>query len=521
MAYATIAGLPVEVGIYTAFVPLVIYALLGTSRPLSTSTTTTIAILVGTELAIVAPNADAATLLTASTTLAVLVGAFLVLASLLRIGFIADYISEPVLVGFKAGIGLVIVVDQIPKLLGVHFDKGSFLNNLTALVQHLPDASIPTLLVGLAMLAILLGLEKFVPRAPAPLVAVALGISAMFLLDLQSQGVATVGRIPEGLPSITLPDMALVAKLWPSALGIALMSFTESTAAARAFAIRGEPRSDANQELLATGLSNIGGGLLGAMAAGGGTTQTAVNRHAGARTQLAQVVTAVCALLTMLFLAPLISLMPQATLAAVVIVYSFGLISPKEFNDILKIRWMEFFWALAAFVGVVLVGTLEGIVIAISLSLLSLLYQLSKPPVYELARKPGTDYFRPRTQEHPEDETFTGLLLIQPEGRIFFANAQKVAEQILPLVERAKPKVLVLDLSQVYDLEYTALKMLIEAEERHHNNGVALCLAGLNPRTLEMVRKSSLGPTLGNKRMCFNVNQAVSRYLNGDLTLAS
>jgi anti-anti-sigma factor len=223
----------------------------------------------------------------------------------------------------------------------------------------------------------------------------------------------------------------------------------------------------------------------------------------------------------MLFLAPLISLMPQATLAAVVIVYSFGLISPKEFNDILKIRWMEFFWALAAFVGVVLVGTLEGIVIAVSLSLLSLLYQLSKPPVYELVRKPGTDIFRPRTQEHPEDENFPGLLLIQPEGRIFFANAQKVAEQILPLVERAKPKALVLDLSQVYDLEYTALKMLIEAEERHHNNGVALCLAGLNPRTLEMVRKSSLGPTLGNKRMCFNVNQALSRYLNGDLTLAS
>ena len=263
MAYATIAGLPVEVGIYTAFVPLVIYALLGTSRPLSTSTTTTIAILVGTELAIVAHNADAATLLTASTTLAVLVGAFLVLASLLRIGFIADYISEPVLVGFKAGIGLVIVVDQIPKLLGVHFDKGSFLNNVTALVQHLPDTSIPTLLVGLAMLAILLGLEKFVPRAPAPLVAVAVGISAMVLLGLQSQGVATVGRIPEGLPSITLPDMALVAKLWPSALGIALMSFTESTAAARAFAARGEPRSNADQELLATGLSNIGGGLLG------------------------------------------------------------------------------------------------------------------------------------------------------------------------------------------------------------------------------------------------------------------
>ena len=196
MAYATIAGLPVEVGIYTAFVPLMIYALLGTSRPLSTSTTTTIAILVGTELAIVVPNADPGSLLTASTTLAVLVGVFLILASILRFGFIANYISEPVLVGFKAGIGLVIVVDQIPKLLGVHFDKGSFLENVIALTQHLPDTSLATLSVGIAMLVILIGLEKFLPRAPAPLIAVAVGISVMALLGLQSQGVATVGRIP-------------------------------------------------------------------------------------------------------------------------------------------------------------------------------------------------------------------------------------------------------------------------------------------------------------------------------------
>jgi high affinity sulfate transporter 1 len=518
MAYATIAGLPVEVGLYTAFVPLVIYAVLGTSRPLSTSTTTTIAILAGTQLGMIAPGGDAAALLTASATLAMLVGAFLVLASMLRIGFVANYISEPVLVGFKAGIGLVIVVDQLPKLVGIHFDKGSFLENLLAITHHLPETSVPTLILGAAMLAILLGLERFVPRVPAPLAAMALGIAAMALFGLQQQGVETVGHIPEGLPSVTVPDLALVGQLWPGALGIALMSFTESTASARAFAAKGEPRPDANQELLATGLSNIGGGLFGAMAAGGGTSQTAVNRLAGARTQVAQLVTAGCTLLTMLLLAPLIGLMPQATLAAVVIVYSFGLIKPKEFADILHIRRMEFAWALAAFAGVVLVGTLQGIVIAIALSLLSLMYQIARPSLHVLGRKPGTDVFRPRSEEHPEDETFPGLLLVHPEGRIFFGNAQNISEQILPLVEQVQPQVLVLDLSRVFDLEYTALKMLIEAEERHRSRGVLLCLAGLNPETLSIIRKSSLGKTLGNERMFFNVKQAVQRYLEGSLT---
>ncbi len=512
MAYATIANLPVQVGLYTAFVPLVIYAALGTSRPLSTSTTTTIAILAGAQIGLVVPGGEPAALLIASATLALLVGAFLVLASVLRIGFVANYISESVLVGFKAGIGLVIVADQLPKLMGIHFDKGSFLENLLAILQHLPETSIITLVLSAVMFAILLGLEHFVPRAPAPIVAVAIGIAAVAYFGLEQQGVATAGHIPQGLPALVLPDLALLAKLWPGALGIALMSFTETTAAARAFAASGEPRPNANQELLATGISNIGGSLFGAMAAGGGTTQTAVNRLAGAQTQVAQLVTAGVALLTLLFLAPLISLMPQATLAAVVIVYSFGLIKPQEFVDILQIRRMEFVWAVAAFAGVVFVGTLQGIVIAILLSLLSLMYQEEKPALYVLGRKPGTDIFRPRSKEHPDDETFPGLLLLQPEGRIFFANAQNLAERILPLIERDRPQVVVLDLSRTFDLEYTALKMLIEAEERHRNRGVMFCLAGLNPAMLRIIRKSPLGETLGRERMFFNVATAVRHH---------
>ncbi len=512
MAYATIAGLPVQVGLYTALVPMVIYAFLGTSRPLSVSTTTTIAILTAAGLGQAAAGGDPASLLTASATLTALVGAVLALAALLRLGFVANFISEPVLTGFKAGIGIVIVVDQIPKLLGIHFDKAGFLHNVVAIVQSIPDASLATVAVAAAMVAILVAFERFVPRAPAPLIAVACGIAAMSLFGLQLHGVSAIGDVPTGLPTLTLPSLALVEALWPAALGIALMSFTETIAAGRAFAESGEPRLQANQELLATGLANVGGAFLGAMPAGGGTSQTAVNRLAGARTPLASLVTAAATLVTMLVLAPLLSLMPQATLGAVVIVYSLGLIQPGEFRSIAVVRRMEFVWALAALAGVVLLGTLQGILAAIVVSLFALSYQTADPPVHVLGRKRGTNVFRPRSDEHPEDESFPGLLMIRPEGRIFFANVGRVVDKIRPLILDSKPKVVALHLRGVFDLEYTALKVFTEAEERMRADGIHLWLVGLNPGVLAMVQRSPLGQTLGRERMFFNLEQAVAKY---------
>ena len=512
MAYATIAGLPVQVGLYTALFPMLIYALLGTSRPLSVSTTTTIAILVATQLSMVAPDGDAAALMRASVTLTLLVGILLTLASLLRLGFVANFISEPVLIGFKAGIGLVIVLDQIPKLLGVHFAKGGFVHNLAALAQAIPETSLATFAVGATMIVLLVGLEHFVPRAPAPLIAVAAGIGAMGLFGLQAHGVEAVGHIPRGLPSLVLPDLSLIEELWPGALGIALMSFTETIAAGRAFAASDEPPLQPNRELLATGLANACSSVLGAIPSGGGTSQTAVNRMAGARTQVAALVTALAALLTMLVLAPLMGLMPQATLAAVVIVYSIGLIEPADFRAILTIRRMEFLWALVALAGVVLLGTLKGILVAIVVSLFALAAQMTDPPVRVLGRKPGTNVFRPLSPEHPEDETFPGLLIVRLEGRIFFLNAERIAEKIRPLIEQANPKVVAFDLSAVFDLEYSALKMLIEAERRHRERGVMLWLVGLNPAVLAMVQRSPLGSTLGRERMHFSLEQAVARY---------
>jgi SulP family sulfate permease len=520
MAYATIAGLPVQVGLYTAFVPMMIYAVLGTSRPLSVTTTTTIAILTATELGQVVPNGDMTALLKASAMLTLLVGGILFLASIFRLGFIANFISEPVLVGFKAGIGLVIVLDQVPKILGIHFAKGSFLHNVIAIVKGFPDTSLVTVAVGIAIILLLVGFERFLPRAPAPLIAVAAGIIGARILGLQIHGVELVGRIPQGLPSLTTPEFSLAADLWPGALGIALMSFTETIAVGRAFASSGEPPLKANRELLATGLANAGGAFLGAMPGGGGTSQTAVNRLAGAHTQLAELATAAATLTTMLLLAPLMALMPQATLAAVVIVYSIGLIKPAEFAAILGIRRTEFTWALAAFAGVVLLGTLKGIIVAIVISLVALAYQVADPPVQVLGRKPGTNVFRPRSEEHPEDETFPGLLLLRIEGRVFFANAENIAAKIRALIDEARPRIVVIDLSAVPDLEYTALKSLSNGEKRYRDRAVSLWLVGLNPGVLRMVQKSALGKVLGREAMHFNLELAVKEYLDMSGTLS-
>ena len=436
MAYATIAGLPVQVGLYTVFLPMVIYAVLGTSRVLSVSTTTTLAILAAAQLGAVVPAGDAPSLLAASATLTLLVGAMLVLASVLRLGFVANFISEPVLIGFKAGVGLVIVLDQLPKILGIHFARGTFVQNLLSIAHGLLHTSLTTLAVGIFMIVLLVGFERLSPKAPAPLIAVAAGIAGAYFLNLGAHGVELVGHIPQGLPSFTPPVLSLATRLWPGALGIALMSFTETIAAGRAFVRSDDPSTRPNRELLATGLANAGGAFLGAMPGGGGTTQTAVNRLAGARTQLAEIVTAAMALVTMLFLAPLMGLMPEATLAAVVIVYSIGLIKPMEFRQILAVRRTEFRWALVAFAGVVLVGTLKGILVAIVVSLVALAYQVADPPVYVLGRKPGTNVFRPRSNEHPEDETFPGLLLLRLEGRVFFVNAERIAEKIRFLLRK-------------------------------------------------------------------------------------
>jgi SulP family sulfate permease len=511
MAYATIAGLPVEVGLYTALVPMVVYALLGTSRPLSVSTTSTISILTASTLAIVHETEPAADLLVAASTLALLVGAFLIASSLFRLGFLANFISAPVLSGFKAGIGIVIIVGQLGKITGIPIEGGKTLSTLLQAVQSVGMAQPATMAVTVISLGLLLLLPRLSKRFPAPLAAVAFGILASGLLSLGSKGVSLVGAIPPGLPVLSPPDPSLIGILWPGALGIALMSFVESVASSQAFRRRGDRPVVANRELLALGVANLGGGLFQAYPAGGGTSQTSVNHQAGARTQAAGLITASVVVLTLLFLAPLVSLMPEATLGALVLVAAAGLVQLDTFKALGRGHPLELAWAVTAMVGVIVLGTLQGILLAVLLSMLTLIYLANHPPVYVLARKPGTDVFR-RLGDHPDDETFPGLLMLRVEGALHFASIPRAAEALQALINEERPHVIALDCRAIPGFEFTALERLTEFDENLESEGTTLWLAGLNPSAFETVQASDLGRRLGPDRMFYNMEFAVEAY---------
>jgi high affinity sulfate transporter 1 len=474
VAYASLAGLPVQVGLYVATVPMVAYALVGTSRPLSVSSTSTISILTAGALVEVGAAADAGRAAATAALLALLVGGILAVAGLLRLGFLADFISSPVLAGFKAGMGLVIAASQLGKVLGIPVEGDSFFAKVWSALTQLGNANPATVALALGGLAVLLALRRWAPKVPGPLVVVALGIALVGLTGLEGRGVALVGPVPGGLPRFELPDLAGVGALLPAAAGIALMSFIESISAARAFAARTDPPLDADRELLALGAANLAGGLFQAYPAGGGTSQTAVNDEAGARTQLAEVVTAAVAVLVLTVLAPLLADLAQPILGAIVLVAAVGLVDLAPLRRIRTIRRRDFWLGLVALAGVLAVGVLDGVLVAVLISLLVLLHELDHPRIVASQRVPG-------------------LLVVRPEGRLFFANARRVVDRIAAIAaeHRPAPRVVLLDLSAVNDLEITALERLADLAEDLHGQGRALWVAAPSQRPLEMLRRAA------------------------------
>jgi len=474
VAYASLAGLPVQVGLYVATVPMVAYALVGTSRPLSVSSTSTISILTAGALVEAGTAGDAGRAAATASLLALLVGGMLAAAGLLRLGFLAGFISSPVLAGFKAGMGLVIAASQLGKVLGVPVEGDSFFAKVWSALRQLGDANPATVALAVGGLAVLLALHRWAPRVPGPLVVVVCGIALVGLTDLEERGVALVGPVSGGLPRFELPGLAGAAALLPAAAGIALMSFIESISAARAFVAKTDPPLDADRELLALGAANLGAGLFQAYPAGGGTSQTAVNDQAGARTQLAEVVTAAIAVLVLTVLAPLLADLAQPILGAIVLVAAIGLVNLAPLRRIRAIRQRDFWLGLVALAGVLTVGVLGGVLVAVLISLLVLLHELDHPRIVA-------------------DERAPGLLAVRPEGRLFFANARRVVDRFAAIAadQRPPPRVVLLDLSAVNDLEVTALERLADLAEDLHGRGMALWVAAPSQRPLEMLRRAA------------------------------
>ncbi len=442
LAYATIAGVPPVVGLYAAVPALVLYALLGSSRHLVVSPMSATAALSAGTIGTFAHGTTEYVAFTAA--LAICMGVAAMVAGVLRLGFLASMISEPVLKGFIIGLALTILVGQLPKLFGVEKGEGNFFEKLWDLITSLGDTSLISLATGLLSLALLAGLRHWAPRVPGSLVVVAIAVVVVTIFDLGDHGLDLVGTITSGLPSVGLPDAAPhdYLDLAGPAVGVMLVGFAEGLGAAKTYAVKAGYDVDSNRELVGLGAANLGAGLASGMVVNGSLSKTAVNGGAGARSQLSGVVASMLTVVTLLFLTGLFEQLPEATLAAVVIMAVVELIDVASLRHLYQVQSgrlaaiypyigrADFIAAIAALLGVLFLDTLPGLAIGIAVSLVLLVAHTSRPHVAVLGRVPGAPGLWVEADRHPEAERVDGFLVVRVEGQLFFGNADYVREQV-------------------------------------------------------------------------------------------
>ncbi|MFB7718829.1 SulP family inorganic anion transporter [Nocardia sp. NPDC056100] len=470
LAYASIAGVPPVAGLYAALPALVLYALAGSSRHLIVGPMSATAAL---SAAIITPlaGADSGRYIALTTALAIATGLVGLLAGLIRLGFVAAFISEPVLKGFIVGLALTIIIGQVPKLLGIHKHEGNFFQQAWGVLTHLGETNWRALLVGGIALAVVLGLRRWLPLVPGSLLAVLLGIAAVAVLHLDDHGVAIVGHIDSGLPAVGLPGgvgLHDYLDLLGPAVGVVLIGFAEGLGAAKTYAAKAGYTVDANRELLGLGAANLGSGLASGMVVNGSLSKTAVNGSAGAKTQLSGLTVAALTVLTLLFLTGLFEKLPEATLAGVVIAAVIELVDIAALRALYRV-WTErlgsiygraaradFIGAVAAMAGVLLFDTLPGLLIGIGISMLLLVYRASQPHVAQLAEQ-GSLWLD--AQRHPDLPLRPDVVVVRVESGLFFANADYVRERIEQLCTE-RTRLVVLDAETSPSIDVTAAAML-------------------------------------------------------------
>jgi high affinity sulfate transporter 1 len=489
LAYASIAGVSPVVGLYAAPPALVLYAAFGSSRHLIVGPMSATAALSAATVADLATDNFAA--MTAA--LAIVTGVVAILAGLLRLGFLAGFISEPVLKGFIIGLALTIVAGQLPKLFGVERGEGNFFEKVWDLITRLGDTNGWTLGIGLTSLLLVLAMKRYLRLLPAALVAVVYGVLAVVLLDLEDKGVSVVGAIDSGLPSIGLPDASVsdYFELAAGGIGIALVGFAEGLGAAKTYAAREGYEVDANRELVGLGAANIGSGFASGMVSNGSLSKTAVNGGAGARSQLSGLVVAVLTVITLLFLTGLFEQLPEATLAAVVIAAVMELVDVPALVTLYRL-WTrrlgsiygpaarpDFLAAVAALAGVLIFDTLPGLFLGIGVSMLLLLYRASRPNVAVLARMPGpmAEPLWVDQARYPESVLEPGVLVVRVESGLFFANADHVRQRIRALARTGAVRAVVLDAETTPSIDVTAAQMLVDLAHDLDRDRVTLLLA--------------------------------------------
>ena len=486
LAYATIAGVSPVVGLYAAPAALVLYAVFGSSRHLVVGPMAATAALSAAAIAGVASDGDALAL---TAGLALVVGVLGIVAGLARLGFLAAFISEPVLKGFIIGLALTIIVGQLPKLFGVPGGEGDFFEKLWDFVANLGDTQWRTLAVGAGSLAVVLVLRRAVPKAPAPLIAVILGIAAVSVFDLADKGVAIVGHIDSGLPTLGLPDLGWsdYGSLAGSAVGLLLVGFAEGLGAAKTYAQREHYEIDPNKELIGLGAANLGAGFSSGMVVNGSLSKTAVNGSAGATSQLSGVFVAALTVLTLLFLTGLFENLPEATLAAVVIAAVAELVDIEALRRLWRIyseplgdiygpvARADLIAACAALAGVLVFDTLPGLFIGIAVSVILLVYRASRPHTATLGRAAdGSRWVDIDRHDHTTNEP--GVLVVRPESGLFYANADTFRADVSGRLDDTV-RAVVIDLADAPAIDATASAMLVDLAEDLRRRQIAFAIA--------------------------------------------
>jgi sulfate permease, SulP family len=493
VAYAQIAGLPPEAGLMAAPGAMLAYAWLGHSRSLVVSATTAGSALSAAAIAPLA-HGDVARYAALSAALAIVSAAVLAGAGVLRLGGVADLVSKPVMTGFMFGLGLTITADQLASVFGVKAGSGNFVPRIVDLIGDLGSTHWATFAVGAGSIILLLALKRLAPRVPGTLVVLVLSILVSALLHLSSHGVDVVGKLPTALPHPSFPDVngSDFLDLLPAAFGIMLMS-TEAVGVARSLASQQHYSIDANRELIALGASNLLAGLSKGFVQSGGASQTAAADAAGGKSQLATLIAAGLILLTGAFLAPLFKDLPQATLAAIVIVAVSGFFRVDEFRRFARLRLTAVVFASIALIGVLALGVLPGLLVAASLALMLVIYRLSRPTLGTLGRDPNTGEWG-RQDRHQDWAGVPGILAARVDGPLFYANSLHVKEALLGFVAQADPtpRAVVLDLAASTELDVETLDALGELCDELDRQGVELRLASVRAPAVALLGRAGL-----------------------------
>jgi len=482
LAYGELAGLPLA-GLYGSMLPLLAYALFGSSRQLVVGPDTAMAALVAVVVVPLAPG-DPGRLALLAAGLGVMVGILCLVGGVLRLGFVANFLSKPVIVGFMHGLALVIIVAQLPKVLGLKSDGETTLEQVVSLLHRLGDANLISLAIGAGTFAVILLCRGFAPRVPGAVLALAGSGLAVVLLGLDKQGVAVVGRIPTGLPGLSLPVLTLAdfEALLPVAFVAALLSFSDTVVTARAFAARNRYRIDANQELLAIGAANLVSGLSQGLPISASDSRTAVSEAAGGRTQVTSAIAAVVVAAVMLWLAGFLYYLPSAALGGLLMASAWGLCETVEFRRLWRFRGISLAGALVTMAGVVTLGVMEGILIGVVFSMVLLLRALAFPPDAVLGRTPGGSWHD--TAHRPDAVRVPGLLVYRFSAPLFFANCTLFRDRIAALIEASPAPVsgVVVDGGAIHDVDLMGCETLAELEQELRERGIRLAFGNLRDR---------------------------------------